>query len=50
MDTNCEIAKYQLKLYFEFFLKLWWCGPFALGFNIFSPLTLIAENGDVESP
>jgi hypothetical protein len=31
-------------------LKLWWCGPFALGLIFSPPLALISKNGDIESP
>jgi hypothetical protein len=42
--------KTSIKTLFQFFLKLWWCGPFALGLISSPPLALIAKNKDVESP
>jgi hypothetical protein len=49
MDSNWEITKYQLKLYFENF-EIMVVQSFCFGLNILSPLALIAKNGDVESP
>jgi hypothetical protein len=46
-NTNLRIP---IKIIVGFFLKWWWCGPFALGLILSSPLALIAKNGDFESP
>jgi hypothetical protein len=45
---QCE--KYQLKLYFETFWILWWCGPFVLGLIFSPPLALSAKNRDLKGP
>jgi hypothetical protein len=48
MDTNWEIVKYQLKLYFENF-EIMVVRSFCFWLNIFSPLAVIAKTETFES-
>jgi hypothetical protein len=40
----------QIPIEINKFLKIWWCGPFALGLILSPPLALIAKNKELESP